>query len=129
MNEEEKKRIDEFDEATTYFFIDLIGGIIWRTNHDAGHGRVVITPEMQAELTELSEQQQYCVSQLGRFGIDPESAKNRPDGDYWKWFKHWNEWHHNMSSDEWYDLDKKMTDGEDYSAFLPKHKWNEKPQE
>ena len=126
MKEENKAKIDKFNEVISYFFIDTIGGFIWRTNHDAGHGRLTITPELQAELTDLSEQQQYCVSQLSKFGVDPESAKNRPEGDYWKWFKHWNDWHHGMSDEEWYELDGKMGKEEDITEFLPKHKWNEK---
>jgi len=125
---EEKNEIDGFDEVTSYFYIDLIGGIIWRTNHDASHDRLTITPEMQTELERLSENQAYCVQQLIRFGVDPDSAQNRPDGDYWKWFQHWHDWHHSMSDNEWNELEEleeKMSDKEDYSHMLPKHKWNE----
>ncbi len=127
INEEQKNEILGFDEVTSYFFIDLIGGILWRTQHDASHGRLTITPEIEIGLQELSEQQVFCVQQLTKFGIDPESAKNRPDGDYWKWFTHWDEWKRNMSDEEWDILDTKMRNKEDISELLPKNKWNESP--
>lgn len=129
MEAEDKTKIEGFDEVTAYFFIDMIGGILWRTNHDAGHGRITITPEMQNDLNKMAEMQKYCVDQLQKFGIDPESAKNRPDGDYWKWFKHWNDWQHGMSEEVWEELDGKMSREEDVTDMLPKHRWNEKPQE
>jgi hypothetical protein len=97
MEAEDKKKVDEFDEVTAYFFIDMIGGILWRTNHDASHGRITITPGMQEDLNKMREMQEYCVQQLDKFGVDPESAKNKPEGDYWKWFNHWHTWQHDMS--------------------------------
>ena len=58
------KEIEEFDEMKCYFFIDMVGGILWRSSHDAAHGRCEITREMQEDLQLLSEKQQYCVQQL-----------------------------------------------------------------
>lgn len=129
ITEEEKIKINEFDEHTAYFFIDAIGGILWRTRHDASHERLDITPEMQKALDEMQEQQVYCVQQLNKFGVDPESVNDRPNGDYWKWFEHWYNWQHNMSDEQWNELDSKMTKNEDISHLLPKNKWNEKPAE
>lgn len=126
MSEEVKTMIDEFNEYTAYFFIDMIGGILWRTNHDASHGRLDITPETQKGMEEMREQQVYCVQQLTKFGIDPESAKDRPDGDYWKWFEHWHKWHHGMSAEQWLTVNSKLERNEDISEYLPKNKWNEK---
>ena len=125
MEEDRKELINGFDELTSYFFIDAIGGFIWRINHDASHGRIDISKEMQDDLNKLSVEQQYCVSQLGRFGVNPESTKNRPDGDYWKWFRHWDNWKKNMSDEVWEEFDNKMSNKEDFSDMLPKHKWNE----
>jgi len=124
-NDAIKIEIDGFSEVLAFFYIDTIGGIIWRTNHDASHGRYEITSAMQTDLENMSKLQQYCVQTLTKFGIDPESAKNRPDGDYWKWFDHWNSWRDNMSNEEWMAFDIKMSNNEDLTDFLPKHKWNE----
>lgn len=126
IDEEMKTKIDEFNEHTAYFFIDTIGGFIWRINHDAGHGRLDITPEMQKDLENMHEQQVYCVQQLTKFGVDPESAKDRPNGDYWKWFEHWHSWQHGMSDEQWNEVNSKMGRNEDISHLLPKNKWNEK---
>jgi len=123
--EEGKVEINGFDELMSFMYIDAIGGIIWRTNHDVSHGRYEMTDGMRAELTMMSQLQQYCVQQLSKYGIDPESAKDRPDGDYWKWFHHWNNWKEKLSDEEWQDFDMKMSAKEDYSEFLPKNKWNE----
>jgi len=125
MTDEEKKEIENFDEMTCYFFIDMIGGIIWRTNHDAGHGRYEITPSMQKDLEAMSEKQVYCVSLLGKFGVDPESTNDRTNGNYWTWFRHWDSWKNAMSNDEWNTLDRLMSDKQDVSAYLPKTKWND----
>jgi hypothetical protein len=126
ITEEEKKQIEEFDEAKLYFLIDMIGGIIWRTQHDIGHGRYTMTPEMHKGLEEISEKQKFCLQQLQKFGVDPKSADDRPNGDYWKWFEHWHDWHHKMSDENWKKLDRRMNAEEDYTDLLPKCKWNEK---
>jgi hypothetical protein len=92
ITDERKQQIQELDECNAYFFIDLIGGILWRTRHDASHGRVNITPAMEQELVDMFEEQVFCIQQLSKFGVDPDSAKNRPNGDYWKWYEHWDNW-------------------------------------
>lgn len=125
MIDERKKLIENFDEVTAYFFIDTIGAFTWRMNHDASHGRIEMTPELKNEILQMYEEQAYAVNQLTKFGVDPETAKNRPDGDYWKWYEHWHSWHHGMSEELWRELDNKMNKGEDITDMLPKHKWNE----
>lgn len=125
LTEDEKAVIDGLDECKLYFTIDGIGGIIWRTGHDISHGRYEMTPELQKDLERLAENQQYALQQLTKFGIDPESAKDRPNGDYWKWYTHWDNWKKKMSDEEWHNIDRKMLKNEDYSDLLPKTKWNE----
>lgn len=125
LTEEKKREVEELDECKLYFLIDVIGGILWGTNHDVMHGRYDLTPGMQKDLENLSEIQQYAVQQLTKFGVDPESAKDRENGDYWKWYRHWNNFKENISTEEWLNFDRKMSKGEDYSDLLPKTKWNE----
>jgi len=124
-NKKMKKKIDGFDEVMHYFYIDVIGGAIWRMNHDVSHGRMIMTPKLQKEMKEICGLQQYCAQQLTKFGIDPKSAKNRPDGDYWKWYGHWDNWKKAMTDEEWQHFDSIMDKEEDYSDLLPKNKWNE----
>lgn len=125
LTEEQKQEIEGLDECKLYFTIDGIGGIIWRTNHDISHGRYDMTPEMEKDLEQLVEVQQHALQQLSKFGIDPESAKDRVNGDYWKWYRHWDNWKKEMSDEEWRNLDRKMSKQEDVSDMLPKTKWNE----
>lgn len=125
LTEEQKQEIEGLDECKLYFTIDGIGGIIWRTNHDISYGRYDMTPEMEKDLEQLVEVQQHALQQLSKFGIDPESAKDRVNGDYWKWYRHWDNWKKEMSDEEWRNLDRKMSKQEDVSDMLPKTKWNE----
>ena len=125
LKEEDKKTIEEMDEMSSYFLIDAIGGILWRVNHDASHGRVEITPQMTEEMEYLREQQFHCLNQLGKFGVDPESANDRENGDYWKWFRHWDTWKKELTDEQWDEFNHKMSQKEDCSALLPTKKWNE----
>lgn len=125
LTEEQKKEIEELNECKLYFTIDGIGGFIWRIGHDISHGRYEMTSDIEEDLKNLSEAQQYALQQLSKYGIDPESAKDRENGDYWKWFNHWSNFKENMSDEEWRNFDRKMSKGEDYSDLLPKTKWNE----
>lgn len=125
MEDSVKATIEGLNECEAYFMIDAIGGVIWRTNHDVGHGRYEMTDYMLEELKDLSEQQHYCLQQLTKFGVDPDSAKDRPNGDYWKWYHHWDNWKKEMDNDTWHIFDRKMSREEDYSDMLPKNKWNE----
>jgi hypothetical protein len=123
--EEEKIKIEGFTECELFFAIDAIGGIIWRTNHDVSHDRYEMTPDLTKHLNDLRLFQQHCVDQLPKFGIEPESTKDSTNGDYWKWYRHWNNWKEGMDNDTWRVLDRKMSSKEDYSDMLPKHGWNE----
>lgn len=125
LTEDEKVMIEGLDECKLYFTIDGIGGIVWRTGHDISHGRMEMTPELEKDLEHLGEYQKYAVQQLTKFGVDPESAKDRPNGDYWKWYRHWDNWKKEMSDEEWRNLDRKMSKKEDISNMLPKTKWND----
>jgi len=127
ITDERKKLIEEFDEVKSYFFIDAIGAFRWRMSHDASHGRIDMTSRLENEIKDMYEEQTYCVQQLIKFGVDPESVKNRPDGDYWKWYNHWHNWHHNMSDEQWNEINKRMNNNEDITEFLPKNNWNEIP--
>jgi len=122
--EEQKQEIEGLNECKLYFTIDGIGGFIWRMNHDIGHGRIDMSPGIKEDLERMSELQQHALQQLSKFGVDPESAKDRPNGDYWKWYHHWDNWKKELSDEVWRDLDKKMSKDDDYSDLLPKDSWN-----
>jgi len=60
-----------------------------------------MTPALQKALVDMREQQKYYVQQLTKFRINSESAKNRTNSNYWKWFNHWHAWHHGISDEQW----------------------------
>jgi len=124
LSEEEKKEVEEYNECKLYFTIDAIGGFIWRMNHDISHGRIEMSEGIQSDLEHLFEVQQYALQQLGKFGVDPESTNDRVNGDYGKWYRHWDNWKKEMSNEEWRNFDHKMSKDEDYSDLLPKDSWN-----
>jgi len=80
---------------------------------------------MREELDLLNEKQIYCLKNLNKFGVDPDSVKDRENGDYWKWYSHWDNWKKDMGEEEWLVFDKKMSNKEDVSLYEPKTKWND----
>ena len=126
MTDQEKKDILSMDEVMTYFLIDECGAFLFRISHDMSNGKI---PEeshdaITTDLVNIRMLQKFTVDNLQRFGVDPESAYNKEDGDYWKWLNHWNDWKNNLPDEVW----QKVSEGE-YEEYLPKHKWNEEVSE
>lgn len=125
MTKEQKDQIDKASEDVLYFIINDLGGLMWRINHDLSHGRIDDYPDRDGDFKEMRETQEYCVSLLTKFGVDPKSVNDRENGTYWKWFHFWDNWKNNLSDEQWNQVDEKMSKEEDYSEFLPKIKWND----
>ena len=122
MTDQEKEDILSMDEVMTYFLIDECGAFLFRMAHDMADGKI---PEdahetITTDLVNIRQLQKFTVDNLHRFDVDPESAYNKEDGDYWKWLNHWGDWKNNLTEEEW----GKVSIGE-YEEYLPKHKWNE----
>ncbi|MFA6228411.1 MAG: hypothetical protein WC668_04500 [Patescibacteria group bacterium] len=79
--------------------IDGIGGIIWNTNHDIGHGRYENSSEIEQYLTDAQETIERLVNELAdKFGVIPprDCPKSKPgekvppasEGKtyYWDWY-------------------------------------------
>lgn len=126
MSDQEKEDILSMDEVMTYFLIDECGAFLFKMTHDIADGKI---PEeshqaIATDLVNIRMLQKFTVDNLMRFGVDPESAYNKEDGDYWKWLKHWNDWKTNLSEEVW----GKVSEGE-YEKYLPENKWNEVPED
>lgn len=82
MTEEEKAKILGLDEVNTYFLIDECGAFTWRMNHEMAHGRIPQESHaaIQEDIEGIKELQKFTADNLNRFGIDPESAKDRENG-------------------------------------------------
>ena len=125
MEQQQKEQIDKASEEILYFIINDLGGLIWRINHDVSDGRIDEYPNMLEDLKNMRETQNYCVSLLTKFGVDPKSVNDRENGSYWKWFHFWDNWKNNLTNEQWEQLDNKISKEEDYSEFLPTNKWND----
>lgn len=123
-----KNKIDSASEVEHYMFIQECGDYLWTISHGIGKGDIPDSPEIQEGYKEVKEIQEYVVSKLYRFGVDPKSATEGPreSSSYWKWFEHWHNWHKKELTDEqWKIVDEKLQKEQDITEYLPKKRWNE----
>lgn len=122
MTDQEKKDILSMDEVMTYFLIDECGAFLFRMTHDMAKGKIPeeAEPAVMADVVNIRQVQKFAVENLGRFGVDPETVKDRENGDYWKWLRFWNEWKNNMTDEAW----EKVSVGE-YKDHLPTKSWKD----
>jgi hypothetical protein len=74
----------------------------------------------------MREVQEYILSKLDKYGVDPKSYSDRKNGSYWKWYDFWHTWHkEKLSDDDWKEVNRRMMAEENYDEFLPKTKWND----
>ncbi len=127
MSEEEYSTDEEFledikkcDEITLYFMIDVIGGHLWRMNHDIADGRVESTEDIQKDLKNMRWRIEHAVDQTTRFGVDAlvRNEKGKANDSYWKWFKYWDKWKKKLSTEDWDEFNEAYADGE-YKDMLP----------
>lgn len=109
-------------EPQLYFAIEELGGIIWRINHDVGHGRM---PEScLKDLPQLNESIRLAVGQSARFGVEEPLRENGAGNDnYWKWYRWWNAWHKGMGDEQWDEVAAAMGAKEDLVGFRPEGDW------
>ena len=128
LDEEFKTQCQTFDELRLYFIIDGLGGFIWKTNHDIGHDRIKLTPELQLEILTSRKKVEYAVKQTSRFGVDDleerETGQVIPSDKYWKWFRWWDAWKTNLTDEEWNEVDSISTElDSDLSKYRPEGDW------
>lgn len=123
ITEEDKVGISDLNEYESYFFIDECGAFIWRMSHDMSHGRIPESSEIRNDIQKVAALQRFVVGTLTRFGIDPETAKDKPNGDYWKWFTFWDNWKKGLTDQEWNELNRKLENKESVEDMLPFGNW------
>ena len=125
MTKKEKNEILEMSETDTYFLIDECGAFIWRMGHDMAHDRIPqkLHQGVQKDIENIRIIQKFAVDNLMRFGIDPESSKDRKNGDYWKWYDFWNNWKKGLSDEDWKTVNQLMRNNESYDKYLPEGTW------
>lgn len=127
ITDEQKEYLLKMNETDTYFLIDECGAFTWRMNHDMAHGRIEQESHaaIDADIVNVREIQQFAVDNLSRFGVDPESAKDRENGDYWKWYRFWDDWKKGLSNEDWNAVNQLMIDEKSYEEYLPKTTWRD----
>lgn len=103
MDNDIKDKLDKGSEIFLWFYIEHMGGCLWRMNHDLADGRIESTPGIEKDLVDTREFIEYAVGQLKRFGI--EDPKGEGKDKYWEWYKMWKEYTEALS-----DVDFKRVD-------------------
>lgn len=121
--------LNALDEISLYFVINECGGFIWRMNHDMADGRIPIESHdaIDKDIAGVRRTQQDAVSLLPKFGVDqPTQGPSRaPTEEYWKWFRWWDSYIKGLSEKEWEELNKKISNKEDYSKYRPQGDWKD----
>lgn len=127
IEDNKKEEILKYDEVETYFLIDECGAFTWRMSHEMAHGRIPqeAHADIQKDIENVRELQAFAVENLMRFGVDPESAKDREDGDYWKWYIFWDNWKKGLSDEDWNVVSSLIEKKESIEEYLPKNTWRD----
>ena len=127
ITEKQKTDILNMNETDSYFLIDECGAFIFRMSHEMAHGK--IPEESHAAIREdiigVREVQKFVVDNLMKFGVDPKSAEDRKDGDYWKWFRFWDNWKKSLSDEDWNTINMLIKNNKSYDKHLPEGTWKD----
>jgi len=80
-------------------------------------------PEVLKDMESVKETQLFIINNLGRFGIDPESTKDRENGDYWKWFRFYDNWKKGLSEIDWKIVSNAIKNNLPFNELLPTNTW------
>ena len=110
-----EKMIDTGNEYTLYAIIDMLGGFIWRMNHDmAKPGRIPVESHEAISKDVMAAQKQIeaAVAKTTRFGVEAPFDENKAaTEEYWKWFRWWDSWKKAMTDDEWNEFERSLGEG------------------
>lgn len=67
-----KRETDSLNEINTYFYINELGGFIWRMNREYYHDRISNSDwiKISEDIKRSSELQIYIISNLMKFGVN-----------------------------------------------------------
>ena len=142
-DEEYQEMIKNCSEVDLYLTIDGLGYFVWRMNHDLADGRICDNDKQRAEvdkdIQKVQKQLEETVPYCSRFGVDYEliEKENPITGrnvqvacdDYWKWYRHWDEWKKSLSDEQWDEFQSLKSKSESFDHLLPEKRWNDGPGE
>ena len=128
LKEDGIEKVLNGSEVDLYFIINMLGGYIWRTNHNVAHGRLEITKSMAEDLIEAQYVIEYCVLNTKRFGVEiPEPKEGchiERTESYNQWFRWWNNYfQYTLNNDEYQEFEQIYEKGGDISKFKPEGNW------
>lgn len=125
LEETKKAEILEYNEVNTYFLIDECGAFIWHMSHEMSHGRIPeeAIGDVNSDIENVREIQKFAVDNLMRFGVDPKSSEDRKNGDYWKWYRFWDNWKKELTNEEWENVSDALKNNKSFDKYLPKTTW------
>ncbi len=101
-----KKTLDECSEIFLWAAIEQLGGFLWRMNHDMADGRIQSTPDIEADMIMMGENQEYAIDQLARFGVpDPREGKRK---EYMEWYKIWKDYWETVDKDIYDEINRRI---------------------
>jgi len=127
IEENKKAEILKMNEVNTYFLIDECGAFIWRMNHEMAHGRIPQENHaaIQGDINNVGEVQKFAADNLTRFNVDPETVNDRKNGEYWKWYRFWDDWKKGLSNEDWNAVNQLMINNKSIDEYLPKGTWRD----
>jgi len=127
MTEQEKTEVLEMSEINTYFLIDECGAFTFRMNHEMAHNKIPKESHaaIQEDIDNVRELQKFAVDNLTRFNVDPETVNDREDGEYWKWYRFWDNWKKGLSDEVWNTINQLMANNKSIDEYLPKETWRD----
>ena len=139
MEKENKEFVETCSEHDLYFFIDECGAFSWRMNHDLNSGKIDVDEEgasaIRKDIEKVQEMLETSVEQVKRFGVDFHfveventilaGTSRKACDEYWKWYRHWDNWKKELTNEQWDEMNAKMKRKESIEDFLPNKKWNE----
>ncbi len=137
MNTENTQKVEDFkievktmSEVELFLQMDGFGGVAWRERRLFKKGNLGISEEIFNENQKYySGMQKVILQELVRFKVDPESASDRANGNYWIWYKHWKDWMKSFSNEDWRRFEKELCrkdkENRNLEPFLPETDWQQ----
>jgi hypothetical protein len=114
-------------EIAAYILIDGTGSHLFWMEHDMADDRVHERDlkEINDSVAKMREKQLMVIKSLTKYGLEPLNDINCPTEQYWKWYRWWNKYFSNLSSEVQTNIALAIDRHEDVSAWHPLGSWKD----